>query len=165
MQPIFAESFDPQSGLVGEIDEASARARDRNRQRYVACWPDRCLVVNRAGGTLLFHSLVEGRQRGYLAYSLARKTRRWRLTHLYITGVADAGMFVAVPLWEGRAKVGAAPFESPSELDAPPDGLRELAPPQFGDWVAVLSMPSDPAEWIAIPGGFAVRPSELGRTA
>ncbi|MGH3549644.1 MAG: hypothetical protein ACRDQU_16355 [Pseudonocardiaceae bacterium] len=112
--------------------------------------------MNRAGGTLVFHSLAEGRQRGYLAYKLARKTRRWRLSHLYIEGVADVGMFVEVPLWEGRAEVTAAPFESPSELDPPREDLRKLEPPEFGDWARVLSMPTDPAEWIAIPAGFAV---------
>lgn len=156
MDPTFAEAFDPEHGLVGEIDEKAARARDRRRQRYVVAWPNKCLVVNRAAGTLVFHSLTEGRQRGYLAYRYAPKTRCWRLSHLYVEGAAGAGMFVEVPLWEGRAEVTAAPFESPSELEPPPEDLRGLAPPQFGDWAAVLSMPTNPAEWIEIPAGFVV---------
>jgi hypothetical protein len=156
MEPIFAERFDPDRGPVGEIDEAAALARDRRGQRYVVCWPDRCLAVNRAGGTLVFHSLTNGQQRGYLAYKLARKTRRWRLSHLYVEGVDGAGMFVEVPLWEGRAEVTAAPFEVPSELDPPPEKLRKFEPPEFGDWSDVLSVPTDPAEWIEIPAGFAI---------
>jgi len=156
MEPTFAEAFDPDHGLVNEIEEAAARIRDRHRQPYVVAWPDRCLAVDRAGGTLVLHSLVKGRQRGYLAYKLARKTRCWRLSHLYVESAEGTGMFVEVPLWGGRAEITAAPFESPSELDPPPEDLRKLAPPEFGDWAAVLSVPTNPADWLEIPAGFVV---------
>jgi hypothetical protein len=156
MKPVFVESFDPDRGLVGEIDEETAQARDRRRRPYVVAWPDRCLAIDRTGGTMVFHSLAEGRQRGYLAYQLARKTRQWRLSHLYIEGAAGAGIFIEVPLWEGRAKVVVAPFESPSELEPPAENLRSLAPPEFGAWAAILSVPTSPTEWLEIPAGFVV---------
>jgi hypothetical protein len=65
-------------------------------------------------------------------------------------------VFVEVPLWYGRARITAAPFESLSELDPPHEVLRELIPPEFGDWTAVLSVSSNPAEWIGIPEEFTI---------
>lgn len=160
-QPTFAESFDPDHGPTGELDEQAARTRDRRRQPYVVCWPDRCVASNRGRGTLFFHSLLaDGRQRGYLAYRLARKTRRWRLTHLYIEAATGRGMVVEIPLWEGRAEITAAPFESPNSLDPPPDTLREIPPPEFGNWDPYLAFPTNPAQWLEIPSGFVVAASD-----
>ena len=152
--PLFSESFDPDQGPVGAIDEEEARRRDERREAYVAAWPDRALAVDRAGGTLVVHSLSGGRQRGYLAYALARKMRTWRLSYLYVEGARGSGMFVEVPLWDGRAKVVSAPFESPAELDPPPEPLRGFSPPTFGDWDGILALPVDPASWIELPEGF-----------
>jgi hypothetical protein len=157
--PIFADAYRPgdgkeEAGLVGQIDIETARLRDRRGGPYVIAFRDRCLALNRGAGTMYFHSLMGNYQRGYLAHTFARKTRQWRLSHLYVQGAGDDYLFIEVPLWEGRARIVAAPFESPTEIPPPADTLRSFEPPTFGHWSSLEALPTDPHCWIDVPEYF-----------